>query len=175
MRRRIHRDRRRRLQCSSSRFPTFRLSFYPAFYPGCRRHSTQVIPQARLMPSICLVPPQRSRESKPEPRVVVAPRSPDLRDRDSGNPHTPWAPAPNPPARRCRRRRGEGGQPTNYDSRPSPAGFILCQSKSAPPYAAAWARHPWAPHPWTDNRNGCSNASAIQRRKRAASAPSIRR
>src|SRR5438094_314048 len=30
-------------------------------------------------------------------------------------------------------------------------------------------------HPWTDSKNGCSNASAIQRRKRAASAPSISR
>jgi hypothetical protein len=28
-------------------------------------------------------------------------------------------------------------------------------------------------HPCTDNKNGCSKASAIQRRKRAASAPSI--
>ncbi len=30
-------------------------------------------------------------------------------------------------------------------------------------------------YPCTDSRNGCSNASAIQRRKRAASAPSIKR
>src|ERR1700730_4443357 len=30
-------------------------------------------------------------------------------------------------------------------------------------------------YPWTDSKNGCSKASAIQRRKRAASAPSIRR
>jgi hypothetical protein len=30
-------------------------------------------------------------------------------------------------------------------------------------------------YPCTDNKNGCSNASAIQRRKRAASAPSINR
>src|SRR5437667_1820186 len=30
-------------------------------------------------------------------------------------------------------------------------------------------------HPCTDSKNGCSNASAIQRRKRAASAPSISR
>ena len=31
------------------------------------------------------------------------------------------------------------------------------------------------PYPCTDSKNGCSNASAIQRRKRAASAPSINR